>query len=399
MHPMLDATFMRARRAASVLFVILGVGLLGLAACEGNFNSNAECIPQCGDRQCGGDGCGGTCGICGPGRACALDGTCRLASCGDGKLDPGEVCDNAIAADEEGACTTSDACVDDGNACTTEQFFGSAENCDAECTRFTIIRCENGDGCCPDGCNDGNDSDCSENCDNGVVDDNETCDPPSSCPTIADCTAPDACQRPILTGSASSCSAACATEDITACTDGDGCCPAGCTDADDDDCEPVQAVCNDGTLDQGENCDPGIAAGMPGACPADATECDDSDMCTTDDLQGMASDCSAECVNTPITACTNADGCCVTSCTPNMDDDCADLCTTFCTDVIATCVDANVVYADMNECMTACGDFVVGTNGDMTGDTLECRITHLGLAAADPDTHCSHTAVTSGPCS
>ncbi len=396
---MLDAQFGRARRILALLLFGGAFALLALSSCEGNFNSNAACVPQCGDRECGGDGCGGTCGLCGPATTCDLTGVCRLASCGDGKLDPGEVCDWDIAPGKPGACALESECVDDGNACTTEQFFGSAEGCDATCTSFQERSCTDSDGCCPDGCNPNNDSDCSMNCDNGVIDDGETCDPPGTCPTIDDCTSEDACQRPILTGSASSCSAACGTESITACADGDGCCPANCTDENDDDCMPSTGMCNDGTLNQGENCDPGIAAGMPGACPASDADCDDSNACTTDTAVGMAADCSGMCMNDAITACTNADGCCVPSCTPNMDDDCTDLCTTFCTDNIATCTDVNAQYADMAACMTACGDFVVGDAGAMTGDTLQCRITHLGLAVGDPNTHCSHTAVASGPCS
>lgn len=393
---MTRAKIVRAQRLLSIMFILAAFALLGIASCEGDFNSNAACVPQCGDRECGGDGCGGNCGICGPGNACSLEGVCRLASCGDGKLDPGEECDSGLEEGKEGACISESECVDDGNACTVEQFFGTAENCDATCTRFQIRNCVNGDGCCPDGCNDGNDSDCSANCDNGEIDTNETCDPPESCPTLEDCTEAEACQTPELTGSASNCSAACAYIDITACINGDGCCPTDCTSDNDDDCEPVEAVCGNGTLEQGEECDNTIADGMPGACPENDADCDDNDVCTTDAVEGMASDCSGTCNNTPITVCDGADGCCVRSCTSAMDADCMSLCTTFCTDAIATCTGANEVYADMATCEAACADFVIGDEGDSSGNTLECRFTHLDLAMADPDTHCSHISEAGG---
>jgi hypothetical protein len=35
-----------------------------------------ECVPDCVDKECGGDGCGGTCGACGEGSACDSHGTC-----------------------------------------------------------------------------------------------------------------------------------------------------------------------------------------------------------------------------------------------------------------------------------------------------------------------------------
>ena len=36
-----------------------------------------ECIPECGDKECGGDGCGGICGECGAGEACSDKGSCE----------------------------------------------------------------------------------------------------------------------------------------------------------------------------------------------------------------------------------------------------------------------------------------------------------------------------------
>lgn len=66
---------------------------------------------------------------------------------------------------------------------------------------------------------------------------------------------------------------------------------------------PDMGPCGNGQLDPGENCDPGIKAGDPGACPTSATECDDLNTCTTDSLTGQAADCSAICVNTALTPC------------------------------------------------------------------------------------------------
>ena len=43
--------------------------LIGLLA--GDICDECACVPQCADKECGGDGCGGACGECGPGETCA----------------------------------------------------------------------------------------------------------------------------------------------------------------------------------------------------------------------------------------------------------------------------------------------------------------------------------------
>lgn len=41
---------------------------------------HCNCIPNCDDRLCGADGCGGSCGACGPGEMCLSDGKCGIPS-------------------------------------------------------------------------------------------------------------------------------------------------------------------------------------------------------------------------------------------------------------------------------------------------------------------------------
>lgn len=91
-------------------------------------------------------------------------------------------------------------------------------------------------------------------CNNNVVDPGETCDPPGSCPV--DCPpSGDACAPNQLTGSAAACTAACAVTTITACVNGDGCCAAGCTSANDTDCA---------SADIGGGCSTGSSTGADG---------------------------------------------------------------------------------------------------------------------------------------
>jgi uncharacterized protein (TIGR03382 family) len=43
------------------------------------------------------------------------------------------------------------------------QLVGSAGTCDAACVAQPITECVSGDGCCADGCDESNDSDCAGN--------------------------------------------------------------------------------------------------------------------------------------------------------------------------------------------------------------------------------------------
>ncbi len=461
------------------LAVILGFGLfvaalaLLIPACKGDLSgTNNQCVPNCGSgaKECGTDGCGGFCGECPPGESCTTEGRCVSSFCGNGRVDTGESCDSAIT---EGAGVCPTECPDDGNQCTQETLFGFSEDCDSECRATVINDCSPGDGCCPAGCNAANDLDCSANCDNGVVDteDGETCDPPSSCPTEADCDDMDPCTNDSLTGSAANCSAACANIPITEAANGDGCCPPGEDGSTDDDC---MFVCGNGTVEMPqETCDNMIEAGMPGACPEDAAACDDNNGCTTDEFTGSPDNCSALCTNTvaitdpinddgccptgateandndcvavcdngtieagevcdpiatcptacddqdacttdtlmgdaqmctaecqfdPITACGAAEGCCPATCTPTMDSDCTALCTQMCDLADANCPGVDYPYTDRAECDTQCAAYVSGNSTDQTGDTIYCRINALVQAANDAAMYCPWAAQTSPQC-
>ena len=177
---------------------------------------------------------------------------------------------------------------------------GSADNdydcvVDSECEGTQV--CRNGKCVLPE-----------QLCGNGHIDPNETCD--SNCPTS--CSSDNACIEATLVGSAENCDARCDFVLISACADGDGCCPDGCDRAADDDC-PDLNLCGNDVLDPGETCD--------GDCPE---SCDDSDDCSIDILTGSAKDCTADCFYAPVTSCTDGDGCCPTGCDASNDNDCND---------------------------------------------------------------------------
>ena len=250
-----------------------------------------------------GDGC------CPAGSTFAADPDCAPI-CGDGVVEtPVESCDAAVATSCPEACPAAGACV-------VSRFEGTDAACNARCVTQTIASCANGDGCCPPGCNADTDDDCPVVCGDGVADPGERCDRAITagvggwCPPT--CDDGDACTDDFASGTTLGCSRACSHVRVTACLDGDGCCPPGCEGADSD-CNPT---CGDGHVGAGETCDP------PATCP---TTCpDDGDACTRERLTGDAAHCNAACQHVPVTACSGqtADLCCPTGCTAATDVDC-----------------------------------------------------------------------------
>lgn len=94
-------------------------------AAAGNNACVTVCVPTCGDRVCGDDGCGGSCGTCDKGTACDGDGQC---------VEDSEIC----IPDCAGIQCGDDGC---GGSC------GSCEtgwNCDAGTCTESQQQCENG---------------------------------------------------------------------------------------------------------------------------------------------------------------------------------------------------------------------------------------------------------------
>jgi len=285
--------------------------------------------------------------------------------CGDGVVQGSEVCD--------GDCPTT---CDDATACTADELTGSAEECSAVCSSTPITSCQDGDGCCPGGCDVTTDDDCSASCGNGTVEAPETCD--GDCPTSCDDAM--ACTTDTLVGAASSCSAECSFVSITACTDGDGCCPSGCNATTDDDCS---ASCGNSVVEAPETCD--------GDCP---TSCDDTLACTTDTLVGSASSCSAECSFVAITACTDGDGCCPGGCNATTDDDCSPSCGNSVVEAPETCD---------GDCPTSCDDTLACTTDTLVGSASSCSaacsfVAITACASGDGCCPSGCTAATDGDC-
>ncbi|MES1158107.1 MAG: hypothetical protein ABUL67_03305 [Haliangium ochraceum] len=251
-----------------------------------------------------GDGC------CPPNAHAGIDTDCP-ATCGNGVVEtPAETCDTATTPTScPASCPAPESCATWNRTVTS--------SCDVRCTRLPLVACANADGCCAPGCSAINDSDCPARCGNGILEPGEACDRgitaghADAC--AASCADADACTVDSARGNPESCSRACSHARITACAGGDGCCPAGCSAQNDNDCSPE---CGDGHVQATETCDP--TSTCPTSCPSDG------DSCTIDQLVGSAATCNAACAHVPILRCSGAqrDGCCPTDCGTASDSDC-----------------------------------------------------------------------------
>ncbi|MEA3449532.1 MAG: hypothetical protein U9Q85_00930, partial [Patescibacteria group bacterium] len=168
-------------------------------------NNSGNIVEDCGECGCSNNwNCesDGTCtdpNICIPTLVC----TDYPGQCGTGMSDG---CDNILDCStncsgleiccndncQTTACSNSSAC-DDFDNCTTDTC-QNAGTCTAVCQNTTITTCADGDGCCPSGCDSGNDDDCActENwtctiysaCSSGTQ--TRTCTDSNSCGTIND---------------------------------------------------------------------------------------------------------------------------------------------------------------------------------------------------------------------
>jgi hypothetical protein len=331
--------------------------------------------------DCGGD----TCAM--DGGASDNDGGAPMQSprCGNGRVDPGETCDTAIAAGAPGACPPPSC--DDHVPCTRDRPKGSG--CTLECQHDDeeeIREVLAGDRCCPTGTKDV-DPDCSRTCGNGVIDPGETCDTDiprdtaGACPVDQDCMSGAPCTRGMLV-SGNTCSAVCVRYQIVAPEDDDNCCPPGATNAVDSDCP---RLCGNGVVEQGESCDVGISPLAPGACP---TSCDDGDPCTTDYFSQVG--CQAACQHLAIAAPLSGDGCCPDGANRATDTDCAPRCGNGVVEPGETC-DSNCptgcppppgLRADRAGCLRA------KLVGDPATCTARCVVEQETTCQADPGKCC-----------
>ncbi|MBI1944538.1 MAG: hypothetical protein HYS27_02520 [Deltaproteobacteria bacterium] len=76
---------------------------------------------------------------------------------------------------------------------------------------------------------------------------------------------------------------------------------------------------------------------------------------------------------------------------------CGTYCDVYCDAAMANCAEGNALYADHESCLAACALIPdIGATNAPDGDSVQCRLYHLGAAKADPATHCVHGGATGG---
>ncbi len=135
------------------------------------------------------------------------------------------------------------------------------------------------------------------------------------------------------------------------------------------------AACNKACLTQY-----GWAAGTPGATSGDTIAC-----------RGYHAGAA---MTNPATHCPHAG--------PSGGNTCGTWCEVYCDLALRNCTGNLTLYADRGACMTACGAIPTsGKPNDTSGDTIQCRIYHLGVAGTDMAsamTHCPHGKTPSAVC-
>ncbi len=305
-----------------------GGGCSCTAACQAKGNCCVDvgvcgCLPNCAGKDCGDDGCGGTCGICPGGSTCVAsicavgectdatcsgNGTCAGLGCACQPGYAGKFCDQCAAGyvnypDCVTACASVLEC-NDGNPCTADAC-SAKSGCthlptDATCTDGSA--CTSGDACVLGAC----EPTLTTGCDDADPCTADACDPAVGCShlpggiTACDdgnaCTGNDSCANGSCAGSPVGCDDGnvCSAD---SCDAGSGCVHLGtgatCTDG--DACS-LGGVCNGITCtsvgakscDDGNGCTLDVCDGGQGACvhtPASATTaCDDDDLCTSGEM-------------------------------------------------------------------------------------------------------------------
>lgn len=101
--------------------------------------TTSQCVPDCAIAECGSDGCGGTCGLCGDAATC-IDGQCTsncIANC-DGKNCGTDGCDGSCGTCAAGSTCIDGLCIEDcsadciGKICGDDGCGGTCGECDAD---------------------------------------------------------------------------------------------------------------------------------------------------------------------------------------------------------------------------------------------------------------------------
>ncbi len=271
----------------------------GICAGEAQNDCGAQCgcIPACDGKECGGDGCGGSCGTCLDNAVCTPDGLCEVVcqpKCNGKECGPdgcGSTCGSCGANEQctaQGQCLCVPNCV--GKQCGPDGCGGSCGTCGQfqSCTgsgKCAIVTPLCGDGNCMALIQENCDScpeDCGQCCGNGACQPAylENC---NSCPQdCGGCCGNNFCEEQFA-------------ESCESCPQDCGTCPAVCGDGECNldagesckncivDCGPCPSACGDGQCTSDESCV--VCPGDCGPCQGDCCAANGTIGCQEIDIQ------------------------------------------------------------------------------------------------------------------
>jgi agmatine/peptidylarginine deiminase len=275
--------------------------------CCDDYQQQCVCQPQCSGKQCGSNGCGGSCGTCAAGSTCNASGQCVATctpQCG-GKQCGSNGCGGSCGTCAAGStCNASGQCVATctpqcgGKQCGSDGCGGSCGTCAAGSTCNASGQCvATAGGSCVGKC--------------GVQSGPNGCWCDNQCAQYGDCCADY--QQVCVVGT---CEGNCGGKSDGACY-----CDAQCTQSNDC-CTDYQAECVCQPQCGGKQCGSNGCGGSCGTCAAGST-CNASGQCVaacTPQCGGKqcgSNGCGGSCGTCAAGSTCNASGQCVAACTPN----------------------------------------------------------------------------------
>jgi hypothetical protein len=330
---------------------------------------------------------------CPPGCNTVNDRDCGIV-CGDGIEDMGETCDPVST------CPATCPAM----ACQLRKV-ENAGTCKARCVNDRMqTTCMSGDDCCPPACNNNNDGECPARCGNGVVENEEKCEPVAECMRRQTACRSDRDTVRTGQGNPAQCTFEC-SETKRRCGDADGQCPSRCLD--DPDCKKSNgSVCVTGNECVSGRCDgrccasacpacqqcigPGGACQLPSGVRVCGTTCKSmNDCCDT---------CGNECspCNAAMNQCRPANGkpCNGGSGTCNN----AEMCLPNCVAGSQACGDNNQCTTGRNLCPSGCQRTNAPDGTACSGQCNECRAGFCRTIAGKPCNGGSGTCNNGGTC-
>ena len=286
--------------ANQAVFIIVD-GAAGNAIDQGNYilEVSTVCQPQCTDKECGDDGCGGSCGACADGETCSANGKCGCipdcvdkecgkngcgGTCGEctnglvcasGKCECTPQCDNKKCGDDGcggdcGVCSEGQSCNDQGQcqctpACDNKQC--GPDNCGGSCGQ-----CQSGQVCTPKGQCQG---ECVPNCDNKKCGDNGCGESCGECGDGEGCVSGQCVNQATCSGKCGVFKSGAPCQCDEKCFQFKNCCEDICTE-----CKSTFEVqCCEPQCD-GKQCGDDGCGGICGTC-SNGQECSDVGQCET----------------------------------------------------------------------------------------------------------------------